>query len=365
MRRWSLGSSLFWLLVLVGCGGSVEPASEALGAAGAAGSHAQGGQAGAGPAGAAGASDSSGAAPACSLAAPQKFAQAQGPWAIQADDDTVFWVDEYEDYTCGIHAKAKQGGEIVQLAVFEERPSDLAVDATHVYVAVGAKLVMLAKNGGGWTELAQEATSVRSVAVDATHVYFTDGGGGRVMSVMKGSGAISVLADGFDSPGNLALDDEAVYGIDESQQPAQARVFRLAKGGGPVTVLAEGVSVALQGHGRSTQSGLAVGSGWAVWVDEDGGAVHKVPSSGGASTEMMTGLLRPTAVVLYGGLAYVAVSGGDNHDGRAVVKLPLGGGPPQYVVKDNQFVPYDLVVDSLHVHWTNPFTTGPVMRACR
>src|SRR6185436_18817571 len=85
--------------------------------------------------------------------------------------------------------------------------------------------------------LATGLSNPTDIEVDATHVYRTESGSGTVKKVSKSGGIVTTLASGLLSPTGLALDSTYVY-IAENYGNGSANIKRVAKSGGTVVNLA-------------------------------------------------------------------------------------------------------------------------------
>jgi hypothetical protein len=148
--------------------------------------------------------------------APTVLAPATSPWAIVVRDGGVYFTDGDD-----VMMVPAAGGDAVTMAVAQEFPSSLAVDATNLYWANsrGAGTIVKLPLAGGTPTTLASSTGSASIAVDAANVYFTSQGvigpnDGTVVRVPIGGGAPTTLVDGQASPKGIAVDANGVYWLD-------------------------------------------------------------------------------------------------------------------------------------------------------
>lgn len=176
-------------------------------------------------------------------------------------------------------AVALGGGSLTTLAMGQDQPSDIAVDAASVYwtnyaddhmAAVGT-VAKVALDGGSPVTLASGQNAPTGIAVDASTVYWTNWGGSTVLKVAVGGGGSTTLASGPDYPAGIATDGTNAYWVAGGAGGCcSGVVMQVALTGGTPTTLASG---------QGEPNAIAVDATSVYWTDGDpfsGGAVMKV-----------------------------------------------------------------------------------------
>jgi hypothetical protein len=260
------------------------------------------------------------------------------------------------------------------------------------------------------------ALKAGALAVDATHVYFTTTGGfdDRLYRVPKCGGEVELLASAGQNPSDIELDDEFVYIVDYT---LSGQIVRVPKAGGepipvmtgftyPLRMISRGDDllfgsgsetgifavpktggVATQSHdiGTDTAVYLVTDGEFVYWVHDDAfpGRVGRAPLAGGPAETVLEldnpGALAVTCEHVYvsdvfGRLQRAPIAGGgplellapsayrvvasDTHvyasdfEDKFVYRVPLAGGPPE-VVAPAAGTPYEVVVDTHRVYWSD------------
>jgi hypothetical protein len=124
-------------------------------------------------------------------AAPQTVASATGAaWGIAVDDTSVYWRDGAKGVPGRVMKVGKDGSNPQQLATTAgEGPRFLAIDDTNVFWTSGdntnGSVLTAAKDGTDLMELAVSQAGPRGIAVDESNVYWTNYSGATVMKVPK------------------------------------------------------------------------------------------------------------------------------------------------------------------------------------
>lgn len=217
----------------------------------------------------------------------------------------------------------------------------VALDATHVYFVNGldSTVSRVAKSGGVSQQLAMlPADVITDIAIDATHVYIAlipnDESAntpppGRVVAVPKGGGSLRTVATEVIAPFKLDVDDTHVYWVSvgtiqsaEEQVLADGKVERVRKDGTARQTLASQLSApfTLVLGGSDVyfgELGIAVGSTSA--------GTRRVPKAGGTVTHLDDEVApveiaqTATHLVLYGWFAELPIISG-------VFSVPKSGG---------------------------------------
>lgn len=268
---------------------------------------------------------------ACSkgICQPTVIASNQGsPTELAIDATHLYWVNN----ASGEVMKApKQGGAPVTLASGQSGPVGLAVDDTHVYFsnATGSQIMKVAKDGAGLTPLVENA-SARLLAIDADSVYWAVTQEGVVKKVSKSGGVPVVVIEGMFNPRAVAVHADLLYVLASSQ------VRWVSTGPGGVD---DGFTFGLTTH---DESHLVVdGTNLYLSAKE---AVVQYPLTFGAGETLYKGDLFPTGIAVDGATAYLATQ-------TQIVRVPVGGGPLFPLSAPSS--PYDVEVDATRVYWTD------------
>jgi len=252
-----------------------------------------------------------------------------------------------------------------------ENALSIAVDDTSVYwiaFDVGAIRRARKANDGGAPETLASGQSFASVLVlDAANVYWTneDNPGGSVMTIPKGGGAPVALVQNEALPSSIAVDATNVY------WGALGAVRTAPIGGGSATTL-----VALSAR----VNGIAA-SATTVYCATDDGLIA-APIAGGSEVMLSPGFANDVALdannvywTTFSDVMQMSIAtpstvtiASSNHDqpsglavdgtsvywanGTAVMKAPIGGGPPVVVAFVAALVrPEGIAVDSQNVYF--------------
>lgn len=213
--------------------------------------------------------------------------------ALALDETHVYWTELLPG---SAHRVSKVGGDPTELPPFEGSARGVAVDDTHVYLAVateqGQEIVASTKMGTAWELLASvpDARSPTALAADETALYWTfaewDLRSGGVMMVGKSGGEPVVLA-AIESPrsGAIALDDTFVYFL--SWDLFDGSVFRVAKMGGSPERLA---------YPQASPTRIAVAPSGVYWTASR--TVMWLPAPGAEPVVLASGLEAPWGIAV-------------------------------------------------------------------
>lgn len=309
LASWFMSRPLVWAAVvvipIVACGGAYDnPRSGAGGDGGLAGD---------------------GGASACVGTGPIRLATAREPDAIALDSANVFWIDSADGT---VNVVPKCGGAAQTLVMTATLGSSTLIPA--------------------------------GIAVAGGEVYFTtqdpwnpDGNDGAVWRVPVAGGTPSMLEDGLDRPGPIAVRGTSMFWIESWETPADdGQIVQAPLDGGDTTILA------------SAQNGpwsLALGETTVVWTtsgsfDSEGGTIFETAAGGGAIVDgIAVAQPMPVGVAVQGTNIYW-VDRGDpnvNNSGR-VMTIPLDPkAAANPVTLASGGVPQAIAVDSSHVYWTD------------
>jgi hypothetical protein len=280
--------------------------------------------------------------------APSTIADSGRPDLVSADGgyDAGFCASGDKCTACG--GTCCRGRCVVKLASGQDRPTAIAVDATHVYWAnVGTladagggiisgtgSIVKTPVGGGVPVTLASGQALPTGIVVDATNVYWTNEGDsdpssapvGTVMSVPLGGGAAITLASGQSMPQSIAVDATSVYWTNESSMLegmggvlVSGYAVKVPLGGGAVTTLASS---------SGPSAGIAVDATNVYWAA--GGNVMSVPLNGGTSNTVTSDPSELGTVVAVGvdatNVYFTTQDGALKNQYGSVMSAPLGGG---------------------------------------
>jgi hypothetical protein len=243
-----------------------------------------------------------------------------------------------------------EGGAPTTLASNQAGPSNLQVNATGVYWALGYQSIVRAPlEGGAPTTLTSGITYTFDLVADATSLYWAlaSGGSSSVVKMPLAGGPRTTLATkNHGSARSIAVDATSVYWTDNGSPSEESFVYKVPLEGGTVTTLASGQGIA---------GGLAVDASnvyWVAWRSATDSVLMRIPKTGGSPSAVVSGPESRNFAVDEAN-AYWTV-------GSVVMKAPLTGGTPT-TLASGQLRPIHIVVDATSVYWTN--TGSQPMRA--
>jgi hypothetical protein len=245
----------------------------------------------------------------------------------------------------------KSGGTPKIIAMNQDRPTSIAVDATTLYwanVGPAGEIVALPLGSNSPTPLTNGEAGLASIALDTTSVYFTEVGaggptGGSVKSVLKTGMVVQLLASGLNSPHELAVDATNVYWTSQ----VAGQVYRMPIGGaGSPTVIASG---------QTGVRGIALDVNRVYWANSGNGAagggsimfLGKVGASTMPNT-IVSNLTEPWLVALDAADIYWT----EQRAMGDIARAPETANTTKMVVVPNQASPFCIAVDANSVYWT-------------
>jgi hypothetical protein len=313
---------------------------------------------------------------ACSfgICAPVTLALGQEPPGNMAVDATsVYWINSGPNLASGAIMKVTlAGGDPITLASGQRDPRSIAVDATSVYWTNGGSVgtdiaygtvMKVALAGGDPVTLASGQLGPYGIAVDATSVYWTNWGAsysdstGSVMKVALAGGDPVVLASAQCNPEGIAVDAKNVYWVNYGSVgtgTVGSTVMKVALAGGSPVILASW---------QSNPMGIAVDATNVYWTNE-GGAVTRAALAGGSPVTLASELHRCAGIVVDATSVYWIQSFGAT---GTVMKVALAGGSPLTLTGTLNY-PDGIAVDATSVYWTAQGITnavGKVMKVAK
>jgi hypothetical protein len=259
---------------------------------------------------------------------------------LAATEAAVYWtrVD-------GSVLRATASGAPEILAMGQNSPGDIVVDATRVYWAnLGDGTIVSAPlDGGPTTIVVPSAGQAWSLAVSATTLSWTDNMTGDVRALALAGNGPPILLATTKSAWSIAMDTTRVYW----STLYAGDVLSAPIGGGPTTSLVTGFIA---------PSALALAGDRLLFGTSNDSGVHAVPIAGGA----------PIALTMKGGFGIAA---DDHHvyfgeyDGR-LARIPLAGGEPE-VLGIGPATPTDIALTSSAVYWTAAAMDGLILKVAK
>jgi hypothetical protein len=223
----------------------------------------------------------------------------------------------------------------VALAIGQNIPQGLAIDATNVYWTTSDGNVLKAPiAGGNAVTLASGQTNPNGIAVDVTRVYWANKVNlGQVMSVsIAGGETPQVLVMNQASPNQVAVSNGVVYWTTSSV------VMKIALAGGAAVSMATA---------QGALGGLTVGPDTLYWASLGQGAVRSLSLvNGGTVSDLATSQATVLSLRLRNAMLYWGNSGSGS-----VVRIPAVGGTPVTLIANQSL--HSVAVDDHNVYWTD------------
>jgi hypothetical protein len=205
------------------------------------------------------------------------------------------------------------------------------------------------------------------IAVEGSDVYFTtqdpwnpDGNDGAVWKVPSAGGTPTMLVQGLDRPGPIAVTGASMYWIDSWQTHADD--------GQVMQAPLDGRSMAILASMQNGPVGLTLGDGYVVWttsgyVDSVGRSIVETPmGDGGIVDGIGVSQGTPVSLAVEGADAFWADEGDPNvTNSGSIMKEPLdpsAGVDPITLVSGG--APRAIAVDGAYAYWTDSQTVNKV-----
>jgi len=246
-------------------------------------------------------------------------------------------------------------------------PSSIAIDGTNVYWIDSALGTVneVPSCGGPATTLVTTSTLGSStlipagIAVQGGDVYFTtqdpwnpDGDDGAVWRVPSSGGTPTMLVQGLDRPGRVAVTGASMYWIESWETHADdGRVVKAPLDGSSMDILASA---------QNGPFGLALGGGYVVWttsgfVDSVRGTIWVAPVGSEVVDGVSVGQNMPVGVAIGGTNAFWADEGDPNvANSGSIMKKPLDpNAAADPVTLASGGAPQGIAVDGTYAYWTD------------
>jgi hypothetical protein len=187
-------------------------------------------------------------------------------------------------YSLGAVSKV---GNAVSVLWTGEACAGLATDDTRVYCALQYSALILGfdKATGAQTTIGTAAAEVRFAIAAGGYLYWGAEGDGTIGRTRIADGGKVILSNAAPWVWNIAMDADNVYWGRGQPQPG---VLSVPKTGGATTVLA--------GCAVHSAVAIAVDPTHVYWIDQDAGAIHAVPKTGGGDDVIASGQAGPRAI---------------------------------------------------------------------
>jgi hypothetical protein len=269
------------------------------------------------------------------------------PWGIALDASSIYWTDGSDDK---VRKMAKSGGTATTLAsIGAGQP--IATDGTNVYWFALNRIASVPVGGGVLpSDVAANEKNVTAMAVDSKDVYWLRGGSGptdgAVVRAPTGGGSVTVLTSGLRRPASLAIDNDAVFWVNQGDG-GNGSIARMYKGSGGPTTLAQSLA---------SPCALAIDATHLFWIDCQTGTVSKMTKGGSSVVALATAQKVSPALAVDDSGVYWAWPGDQPQQATGtIMRVPLAGGTP-VTIAAQQNHPRRLALDAQRVFWVNSGT---------
>ena len=258
---------------------------------------------------------------------------------------------------CGSCGHSCLGGDCVEgkcfpveVAKTSGNPFSIATDGNYVFWVQGDGVVGRhdLKSGESKT-IASAPGNPRMLALSATSVYWAtyEGGGGKVLSVLKEGGAIKEIATGQVNPCGIAVDEQSVY---------WTTGYNFGEGSGNVWRSdLDGANPKNLFSGKHMFS-IFAGNGAISWINSfETGSVYRANPDGSGAVSVADPI--PWLTFSFLTATHVAWASDGPTDGVGEVQVKKTGGVSISLAK-NRSHPRSVLIDGDHVLWANSGVTG-------
>jgi hypothetical protein len=225
-----------------------------------------------------------------------------GSYYLGVTDAWVFWNNNSNNQIWRCPIAGCPAGSDTPFIAGTQSPTQIGVDATHVYWhSNGGALHRAAHGGGAPEEIITGVGNHGDIQAIGAALYWTSRGGDNVAmcSDMAACDATrTVLAQGIGDVTRFAFDAGYVYY--GTEQGSADIIERLPLGGGPPERIADN---------RQAISGIAVNDSHVYWTENEGDMVARRAKDGSGTIAVLGSYDGPSDIDVHDGFAYVTVLG--------------------------------------------------------